>query len=185
MACSSSESPSRKLPSAARASTATAPGSIFRFSAFAMRSISPGNFLERERAKLKKLRARLDRLDQIFGARRGQDENDALGRLFERFQQRVRGFVGELVRFVEDHDFVAARRRARSAPSRAARESGRCRGWKRRQFRARRAKCPAEISRQESQVLSGSGVGPFAQFSAFARMRAVVVLPTPRTPEKI
>ena len=67
-----------------------------------------GNFLESERAKLKKLRARFDRLDQILGARGGQNENDALGRLFESFQQRVRGFVGQLMRFVEDHDFVAA-----------------------------------------------------------------------------
>src|ERR1700683_1956252 len=44
---------------------------------------------------------------------------------------------------------------------------------------------PAEISRQESQVLSGSAVGPLAQFNAFARMRAAVVFPTPRTPEKM
>ncbi len=67
-----------------------------------------GNFLERERAKLKKLRARFDRLDQIFGARGRQNEDDALGRLFESFQQRVGGFVGQLMRFVEDHHFVAA-----------------------------------------------------------------------------
>ena len=44
---------------------------------------------------------------------------------------------------------------------------------------------PAAISRQESQLLSGSAVGPFAQLSALARMRAVVVFPTPRTPEKM
>ena len=68
-----------------------------------------GNFLKRESAKLKKLRARFDRLDEIFGSRGGENENDALGRLFQSFQQRVRGFVGELMRFVEDHDFVAAR----------------------------------------------------------------------------
>ena len=67
------------------------------------------NFLKRERAKLEKLRARFDRLDEIFGARGGENEDNAFGRLFESFQQRVRGFVGELVRFVEDHDFVAAR----------------------------------------------------------------------------
>ena len=28
----------------------------------------------------------------------------------------------------------------------------------------------------------GSAIGPFLQFNAFARMRAVVVLPTPRAP---
>jgi hypothetical protein len=33
-------------------------------------------------------------------------------------------------------------------------------------------------------VPHGSAVGPFSQFSPRARMRAVVVLPTPRGPEK-
>src|ERR1700691_5719631 len=44
---------------------------------------------------------------------------------------------------------------------------------------------PEEISRQESQVLSGLAVGPLAQFNALARMRAVVAFPTPRTPENM
>src|SRR5271169_3133850 len=44
---------------------------------------------------------------------------------------------------------------------------------------------PAEISRHESHVPSGSAVGPFTQFKALARIRALVVLPTPRTPEKM
>ena len=69
------------------------------------------DFLEGQRAKLKKLRARLDGFHQVFRARRRQDEHHALGRFFQCFQQRVRGFVGELVRFVEDHHFVAARGR--------------------------------------------------------------------------
>src|SRR5271166_1425256 len=43
---------------------------------------------------------------------------------------------------------------------------------------------PAAISLQESHTPHGSGVGPFTQFSAFARMRAAVVFPTPRAPEK-
>ena len=71
-----------------------------------------GNFLEGERAEIEKLRARFDRVDKIFRASGGQDENDAFGRLFESLQQRVRGFVGELVSFVENHDFVAARGRS-------------------------------------------------------------------------
>ena len=41
---------------------------------------------------------------------------------------------------------------------------------------------PSAISRQGSQAPHGSGVGPFSQFSIRARMRAVVVLPTPRGP---
>src|ERR1700735_535172 len=44
---------------------------------------------------------------------------------------------------------------------------------------------PAEISRQESHVSSGSAPEGCAQFNAFARIRAAVVLPTPRTPEKM
>ena len=44
---------------------------------------------------------------------------------------------------------------------------------------------PAAISVQESHRPHGSAVGPspFAQLRALARMRAVVVLPTPRAPE--
>ena len=41
---------------------------------------------------------------------------------------------------------------------------------------------PSAISTQASQTPHGSAVGPFSQFSARARMRAVVVLPTPRGP---
>ena len=36
---------------------------------------------------------------------------------------------------------------------------------------------PAAISVQESHTPHGSAVGPFTQFSAFARIRAAVVLP--------
>ena len=43
---------------------------------------------------------------------------------------------------------------------------------------------PSAISTHASQAPHGSGVGPFAQFSARARMRAVVVFPTPRGPAK-
>ena len=67
-----------------------------------------GNFGERKRAKMKMLRARTDRIGQIFRLGRGHHENDFVGRLLERFQQRVRGFIGKHVRFVEDHDFVAS-----------------------------------------------------------------------------
>ena len=40
------------------------------------------------------------------------------------------------------------------------------------------------IATQAWQVLSGVGVGPCAQLSAFARMRAIDVLPVPRGPAK-
>ena len=43
---------------------------------------------------------------------------------------------------------------------------------------------PLVIATQALQVLSGVGVGPCAQFSAFARIRAIEVLPVPRGPAK-
>src|SRR6266545_6854308 len=43
---------------------------------------------------------------------------------------------------------------------------------------------PAAIAVQAWQVPSGSGVGPCAQLSAFARMRASDVFPVPRGPAK-
>ena len=43
---------------------------------------------------------------------------------------------------------------------------------------------PTVISLHASHVPQGVIVGPVVQLSALARMRAVVVLPTPRTPVK-
>ena len=45
---------------------------------------------------------------------------------------------------------------------------------------------PAAIARQTGHVLSGDGDGPGvpAQFSAFARIRAIDVFPVPRGPAK-
>ena len=43
---------------------------------------------------------------------------------------------------------------------------------------------PLVIETQALQVLSGVAVGPCSQFSAFARIRAIEVLPVPRGPAK-
>ena len=43
--------------------------------------------------------------------------------------------------------------------------------------------CPAAISLHDAQRLHGSSVGPSAQFSPLARIRAIVVLPTPLGPQ--
>ena len=43
---------------------------------------------------------------------------------------------------------------------------------------------PAVIVTHALQMLSGVGVGPCAQFSALARIRAIEVLPVPRGPAK-
>ena len=65
------------------------------------------NFTERQRTKMKMLRARADRIDQILRLRRGHNEDDFIRRLLQCFQQRVRGLRGEHVRFVEQNHFVA------------------------------------------------------------------------------
>ena len=57
---------------------------------------------------MKMLRARANGFGEILRLRRRHDENHFVGRFFERLEQRVRGLVGEHVRFVEDDDFVAA-----------------------------------------------------------------------------
>ena len=43
---------------------------------------------------------------------------------------------------------------------------------------------PFVIAWQTWQVLSGVAVGPWTQFSALARIRAIEVLPVPRGPAK-
>ena len=43
---------------------------------------------------------------------------------------------------------------------------------------------PVAMLRHRSHSSQGVGVGPLTQFSALARMRAAVVLPTPRVPVK-
>jgi hypothetical protein len=42
---------------------------------------------------------------------------------------------------------------------------------------------PAKTSRHAAQSAQGAAVGPFSQLRALARIRAKVVLPTPRVPE--
>jgi hypothetical protein len=44
---------------------------------------------------------------------------------------------------------------------------------------------PSDIAVHEGHLPHGSGVGPFEQFNAFARILAVDVLPIPLGPEKI
>src|SRR6266850_2526757 len=43
---------------------------------------------------------------------------------------------------------------------------------------------PAAISKHDGHALQGVMVGPFSQLRPFAKIRAVVVFPTPRGPEK-
>ncbi len=58
------------------------------------------------------LAARADGLGDVFGLSGGHHEDDVVGWLLEGFQERVEGGVGDLVRLVEDVDFVAVARGA-------------------------------------------------------------------------
>ncbi len=62
--------------------------------------------------KAEVLAARADGLGDVLGLGGGHHEDDVVGRLFESFEQRVEGSVGDLVRFVEDVDLVFVARGA-------------------------------------------------------------------------
>ncbi len=66
-----------------------------------------GDFREGERPEMKMLRAGANGIGQIFRLRRGHNEDDFIRRFLEGFQQGVRGFRREHVRFVEQDDLVA------------------------------------------------------------------------------
>ena len=63
--------------------------------------------VELDGAKTEMLAARADGLRNVLRLRGGEHEDDVVGRLFQRLEQRVEGSVGDLVRFVEDVDFEA------------------------------------------------------------------------------
>ena len=63
-------------------------------------------------AKTKMLAARADCLRNVLRLRGGEHEDDVVGGLFERFEERVEGSVGDLVRFVKNVDFEAIASRA-------------------------------------------------------------------------
>ena len=105
------------------------------------------------------LRARANRIDQILRLRGGHNENHFVRRLFEGLQQRVGGFVGEHVRFIEDDDFVAsARGRITHHVAQLANLIDAAIGGGVDLENIQRM--PAAISRQESHSLQGEEVGP-------------------------
>ena len=58
------------------------------------------------------LTARADGLGQVLGLGGGHHEDDVVGRFLERFEESIEGGVGDLVRLVEDVDFVLVARGA-------------------------------------------------------------------------
>ena len=113
-----------------------------------------------------------------------ENEHHPLRRLFQRFQQSVERFAGDLVRFVDDEDLVAVARRAvadvfaQFAHFVDAAIGGRV------DFDDV-GRAAAAISRQLAQTPQGVAVGPCMQLRQRAMMRATVVLPVPRWPEKM
>ena len=67
---------------------------------------------ELDGVKAEVLAARADGLRDVFGLGGGHHEDDVVGRLLERLEQRVEGGVGDLVGFVEDVDLVLVARGA-------------------------------------------------------------------------
>ena len=69
-------------------------------------------FGEIHRAKTELLAAGSDGGRDLVGFGGAQHENHPVRRLFQRLEQRVEGFAGDLMRFVDDEDLVAVARRA-------------------------------------------------------------------------
>ena len=65
----------------------------------------------RDRMEVKALHAREDRGQDLLGVGRAHDEDDVLGRLLERLQQRIERRRGQHVDLVDDVDLAAAHRR--------------------------------------------------------------------------
>ena len=103
-AWSSSERASRRLPSAASARIARAPGVAAIFSALATFASCPAISADRQRAESEALAARDDRGRDLVQLGRGQDEPRVRRRLLESLQQGVEGLVGQHVDFVDDGD---------------------------------------------------------------------------------
>ena len=114
---------------------------------------------------------------------RAEDEDEVGRRLLDQLQQRVPGGVRELVRLVEDVDLVAALDRLEHDA--VADLADVVDAALRRGVHLDHVERGAGGDRDAGVAGAvGLGVGPCAQFSALARMRAIEVLPVPRGPAK-
>ena len=68
--------------------------------------------LEFNRTEAELLASRSDRRGNLVRFSGAEQEDGPLGRLFQRLEQRIEGFAGDLVGFVDDEDLVAVARRA-------------------------------------------------------------------------
>ena len=182
IAWSSSDSPSRSDPCAARAISATAPrlerDVLRRQDVLDARADQRG----RQRLQVELQAARQHRHRNLLRVRRRQHEVHVLGRLLERLQHRVERGLRQHVHFVDQVDLVAADRRrvARVVEDLAhVVDAGVRRGVELEQVDE-----AAGVDRRvhAAQTPHGVAVTPVTQLRLLARMRAIVVLPTPRVP---
>ena len=132
-----------------------------------------------------RLAARAHGREHLLQLGRAEDEDEVGRRLLDELQERLPRGIGELVRLVEDVDLVAALDRLEDdaladladVVDPALRGGVHLDDVERGAVRDREA---------DGHVLSGVGDGPGvpAQFSAFARIRAIEVFPVPRGPAK-
>ena len=115
--------------------------------------------------------------------RRAEDEHEVGRRLFDELQERLRRGFGELACLVEDVDLRVSLDRLEHDSLVNLRMSSIPR-WDATSISTTSSEFPFAIARHTGQVLSGLGDGPGvpAQLSAFARIRAIDVLPVPRGP---
>ena len=141
-----------------------------------------GNRLGADGPELVHLRAREHGVGDLVELGRRHHEHDVGRRLLDRFEQRVERRHGQLMDFVDDEDLVAVANRhdGEAGDDHVADvvDAGVGRGVDLQDVDvAPFGDLDACVARPH-----GSGVGPLTQFNARARIRAVVVLPTPRGP---
>ena len=118
---SSIDSASRMPPAASRAMRWIAAGSASRPSAARMRVELALDLRDGQPPDVVALEARQDRRREERRLGRGEHEDDEVGRLLDRLEERVPGVLGDLVRLVEDVDLASElARRVRQALAQVA-----------------------------------------------------------------
>ena len=147
--------------------------------------------VELDGVKAEVLAARADGLGDVLGLGGGHHEDDVVGRLFEGLQQRVEGGVGDLVRFVEDVDLVLVARGAVAGGVAELADFVDAAVGGGVDFDDVDGGAGADLGAGLADVAGLGGGADFGlpialrQLRAEARMRAMVVLPMPRWPEKM
>ena len=138
-----------------------------------------------DRLQLEDLRARLDRWRHLLDLGRRHHEDDVRRRLFDRLEERIEGLLRETMDLVDDEDRVAdLLTGANPRPSMMTSRTLSIPVLDAASISSTSMSRPCAISRHASHSPHGSASGPLRQFRQRARMRAIVVLPTPRGPAK-